>query len=151
MLQWVLAGCTVLSALVAAAALVRLGTQRGIDEETLNKMRREREREEDERDCKRREEDQRRDQQRIDADERRNSILRDELAQLASRSNERFQQWQEAVADLDELWATVEDDLLPWMRDAYSKLAEAGIEIRRPPAIYRRERHSSRRNELDTP
>lgn len=148
MLQWILAGCTVLSTVVAVSALVRLGTQRGIDEETLNKMKRERAREEEERDRKRREEDERREQKRIDDDERRGAILREELAELAKRSNQRFQQWQEAVADLDELWATVEDDLLPWMRDAYSKLVEAGIEIPRPPAIYRRERHTIRRHEL---
>ncbi|OCB41883.1 hypothetical protein A5677_00485 [Mycobacterium malmoense] len=150
MLPWILGGCTVVSTLIALTALVRLGTQRGIDEETLDKMRREREREEAERDRKRREDEERRERQRIEADEKRSLILRDELAELAKRSNQRFQQWQEAVADLDELWATVEDDLLPWMRDAYSKLTAAGIEIPRPPAIYRRERRTTRRHEIDT-
>lgn len=143
MLQWILAACTVLSALVAAAALLRLGTQRGIDSETLRKMQRERLREEEERDRKRQEEDRAREQQRIEADEKRNAILRGELSELAKSSNKRFQQWQDAVADLDDLWATVEDDLLPWMREAYSKLVEQGIEIRRPPAIRRRERRTT--------
>lgn len=148
LLQWVLAGCTILSALVAAAALVRLGTQRGIDDETLRKMKREREREEQEREQQRRVDEELRERRRIDADERRSAILRAELSELAKRSNQRFEQWQEAVADLDELWATVEDDLLPWIREAYSKLLERGIEIRRPPAIRRRERRHSSQHEL---
>ncbi|WP_197515461.1 hypothetical protein, partial [Mycobacterium sp. E1747] len=85
---------------------------------------------------------------RIDADERRSAVLRRELADLTERSNQRFQQWQDAVADLDELWSTVEDDLLPWIREAYSKLLERGIDIRRPPPIRRRERRRSSRHEL---
>lgn len=147
-LQWILAGCTILSALVAATALLRLGTQKGIDNETLNKMQREREREEQEREQKRRVEEDLRERRRIDADERRNAVLRRELADLTERSNQRFQQWQDAVADLDELWSTVEDDLLPWIREAYSKLLERGIDIRRPPPIRRRERRRSSRHEL---
>ncbi|OBL08220.1 hypothetical protein A5646_12855 [Mycobacterium sp. 1245499.0] len=148
MIQWILAGCTILSALVAAAALLRLGTQRGIDNETLRKMQREREREEQERDQQRRVAEELRERQRIDADERRSAVLRAELSELVRRSNKRFQQWQDAVADLDELWATVEEELLPWIREAYSKLLEQGIEIRRPPAIRRRERRSSAHHEL---
>lgn len=141
MLEWVLAGFTGLSALTAAAALLRLGTQRSIDQETLNEMRRKAAREQEEREAKRRREDDERERKRITDDERRREVLASELAALTRRSNERFQQWQDAIADLDELWAAYEDDLMPWIRKAQRKLNDAGIDIEPPPTLRRLHRH----------
>lgn len=151
MLPWILAGFTGLSALTAAAALWRLGTQKNIDEETLKQMRRQAQLEEEARDRKRREEDDQRDRKRRDDDEARGAVLRQELAALTKRSNDRFQQWQDTVADLDDLWATVEDELLPWIRDAYRKLRESNIDIRQPPTIRsRRARHARHEQRTQT-
>lgn len=137
LLQWVLAGFAGLSALAASVAVVRVGTQRSIDNATLTKMKREEREEQERRERRRKEDEERRDQARIQADERRNAVLREELSALTTRSNKRFHQWQETVADLDELWAMIEDDMLPWIREAYQKLMAAGIEIRRPPTMRR--------------
>lgn len=141
MLDWILAGFAGLSALTAAAALLRLGTQRSIDQETLNEMRRKAALEQEERDRKRRIEDDARDEKRRRDDEERRDVLRSELEQLTERSNSRFAYWQDAIADLDDLWAAYEDDLMPWIRKAQRKLHDAGIDIEPPPTLRRLHRH----------
>lgn len=146
MLPWVLAGCSLLSALAAASSLLLIKGKSAIDQETLKKLRREQETEDEARDRKRREEDERRNAERVAADEHRNQMLREELDRLARTSNNRFKQWQDAISDLDELWGYVERHV-PWDREAFRKLAEAEIPISDPPALGRR--HHQHRIEAD--
>jgi hypothetical protein len=78
------------------------------------------------------------DEKRRREDDARAERQRKELNALSRRSNELFGQWQDAVRDLDELWAFVEDEVLPWQRRAFKELRELGSEITAPPQLARR-------------
>lgn len=65
-----------------------------------------------------------RDQKKVDDDDRIKALRGD---------------WQETTLDLDDLWRQLEDDILPWMRAAYTDRRE-GSTLPPPPQLRRRKR-----------
>jgi uncharacterized protein (DUF3084 family) len=82
-------------------------------------------------------------------DDERAANLRKELGDLSRISNQRFRQWQEAIGDLDELWTFLEDEVLPWTRQAYGELKAGGSKIKAPPSVLPRRMHTPVRNDDD--
>ena len=119
------------SATTALAALM-LPRRRRLDSLALDKAKRELA-----------DDDAKRNLERVQQDIMRSESLRKELGDLSRISNERFRQWQDAIQDLDELWAFIEDEMLPWQRKAYRDLRERGSEIEPPPILPRRKSHSN--------
>lgn len=124
--QVILICAAVVSALCALAAIWMSRGRLKLDQEALDKMRREQAAE-----------DSNRNRERVEADEKRVSLLHQEIAALTRLNNDRFKNWQEAIVDLDELWQYVEDHM-PWDREAYRELRALGSKINPPPTIGRR-------------
>lgn len=113
----------------AAVSALMLPRRRKLDQTALEKAKRDLA-----------DDDAKRNLERVQQDILRSESLRRELGDLSRISNERFQQWQDAIADLDELWAFIEDQMLPWQRKAYRDLRERGSEIEAPPGLPRRKK-----------
>lgn len=95
---------------------------------------------ENEKERKRKEDDDDRERKRKEADEAREARLQKQVEDLGELNQRRFRQWQEATEDLDDLWGFFEDEIMPWMREAYPILRESNPDFRRPPQLRRRHR-----------
>lgn len=137
MLAIVLASFSGFSALVSITVLARFGNAFKIDKATLLKMNKEREDAEAQREKTRAEIDEKRHLELREADEKRYAVQRTEIEQLTRTANDRFNQWQDAIRDLDELWQYVEDHV-PWDREAMRLLRAANIAISTPPQLGKR-------------
>lgn len=123
-----------LSALGGFSAVFLLRGRMKLDKMTLDSMDRERREKDEQRDRERRLADEERDRLRRKEDDDRVASLRMELGQLSTLANDRFNQWRDAIDDIDEMWEYIEAHQ-PWDREAYRKLNEASISISKPPEL----------------
>lgn len=105
--------------------LFMLKSNRTLTQQQIDEYERNRKKDEDEKEAKRKEHDNEREEK-----------LRGQLDALSKMNQERFEQWRDTAQDLDDLWAFLQDEIVPWMRDAYQELAtREGAKFPRPPTM----------------
>lgn len=106
-----------------------------IDRGTIEKMDRERQKEEEERDATRKKEDEDRNRKRIEDDERRADGLRTEMATLVERNASQFEVILDLRDEIAELRQWVAGTHRIWDNEAVTEITRLGGHLRPPPDL----------------